>query len=475
MRIHLIPAWAAMVALAAPVAVMAQVSAAREQTFRERDRNKDGVLTQEEYGGHFGNFRALDTNGDHVVSRDEFVNRHREVNEAAPPAEPGTVTATAPFTPPDTFAAIDSNRDNVITRAEWRGDLAPASFIRMDRDHDGVVTRAEFVNPLPVGSAEARFGDLDRNNNGILARGEWVGESVAFDLVDRNRDNGVTIDEYVHPSTGILSPVGSLDPRFVRLDRNRDNAITRAEWRRDLAPASFYRMDRNHDGVVTRDEFADPLPLGSVEARFDDLDRNNNGVLSRGEWRGETLSFDLIDRNRDNRVTMDEYASQAAGSYPAPDALETRFTQLDRDRDGALSRYEWWGDQATFRRVDRNGNGTVTRQEYMNAPVVYESAPERTPRSDRFLGLDRNRSGFISRSEWPHDRAHYDALDRDRDGRITEYEYMNTQALTDRFRQMDYDRDGGLSRREWNGTAQTFAEFDQNRDGVVSLDEYLTY
>jgi Ca2+-binding EF-hand superfamily protein len=475
MRIHLIPAWAAMAALAAPVTVMAQVSAAREQTFRERDKNHDGVLTLEEYGGHPGNFSALDANGDRVLSRDEFVNRHRDVNEAVPPAAPGTVTSTGPFEPADTFAAIDINRDNVITRAEWRADMAPASFSRLDRDHDGVVSRDEFANPLPVGSAEARFGDLDRNNDGILTRGEWVGESHAFDLVDRNRDNRITIDEYVNPSTGILNPVGSLDPRFARLDRNRDNVITRSEWRADGAPATFYRMDRNHDGVVTRDEFADPLPVGSVEARFDDLDRNNNGVLSRGEWRSENLSFELVDRNRDNRITLDEYSSQAAGGYPESDALGTRFTQLDRNRDGVLSRYEWWGDRATFRRVDRNGDGTVTRAEYMNAPVTYDAAPERTPRSDRFVTLDRDRSGYISRSEWSYDRAQFDALDRDRDGRITEYEYMNTQALTDRFRQLDRDGDGVLSRREWAGTTQTFAEFDQNRDGSVSLDEYLTY
>jgi Ca2+-binding EF-hand superfamily protein len=475
MRIHLIPAWAAMAALAAPLTVMAQVSAAREQTFRERDKNKDGVLTLEEYGGHPGNFSALDANGDRVLSRDEFVNRYRGGDESAPPAAPGTVTSTGPFGVADTFAAVDTNRDNVITRAEWRADLAPASFSRLDRNHDGVVTRDEFANPLPVGSAEARFDDLDRNNNGIVTRGEWVGESLAFDLVDRNRDNRITIDEYVSPSTGILNPVGSLDPRFARLDRNRDNVITRSEWRVDGAPATFNRMDRNRDGAVTRDEFADPLPVGTVEARFDDLDRNNNGVLNRGEWRGETLAFDLVDRNRDNRITLDEYSSQAAGGAPESGALGTRFTQLDRNRDGVLSRYEWWGDRATFRRVDRDGDGNVTRAEYLNAPVTYEAAPERTPRSDRFVILDRNRSGYISRSEWPNERAHFDALDRDRDGRITEYEYMNTQALTERFRQMDRDGDGVVSRREWDGTAGTLAEVDQNRDGVVSLDEYLMY
>src|SRR5713101_3506089 len=73
MRIHWMRAVTAAAVLAAPVASMAQVSAAREQTFRDRDKNHDGVLTLEEYGGHPGNFHAMDANGDGVPSLDEFV------------------------------------------------------------------------------------------------------------------------------------------------------------------------------------------------------------------------------------------------------------------------------------------------------------------------------------------------------------------------------------------------------------------
>jgi len=58
MRIHWMRAVTAAAVLAAPVGAMAQVSAAREQTFRERDKNHDGVLTLEEYGGHPGNSAA---------------------------------------------------------------------------------------------------------------------------------------------------------------------------------------------------------------------------------------------------------------------------------------------------------------------------------------------------------------------------------------------------------------------------------
>jgi Ca2+-binding EF-hand superfamily protein len=469
MRIHWIRAFTAAAVLITPVAAMAQVAAAREQTFRERDKNHDGVLTAEEYGGHFGNFRALDTNGDHVLSRDEFVNRHREVNEPAPaqPAEPITPAV------PDNFSQIDRNGDNAITRAEWRADLAPASFARLDRNHDGVVTRDEFNNPLPADSAEARFAELDRNGDGVLTRSEWRADPFSFNRADRNNDNRVTVDEYVN------SPVASsTDLRFRALDRNRNGVVNRNEWVGETLP--FDLVDRNRDNRITVDEYVNPPAGGDAERRFAVLDRNRNGVVNRGEWRGETMFFDDVDRNRDNRITLDEYVSMANdGSQTGSSDLERRFVRLDRNRDGVLSRGEL-RDTADFRRADRNNDGVVTRSEYLYGNVVYERPRDDydqsypTARAIRFRELDRNDNGYISRSEWPAASDQFDVLDRDRDGRLTLDEFADQQMMSEQFRRLDYDGNGVLSPREW-GTATTFSLYDRNGDGVISRDEYLYY
>jgi Ca2+-binding EF-hand superfamily protein len=465
MRIHWIPALAAAAALAAPVAAMAQLTAAREQTFRERDRNGDGVLTQEEYGGHSGNFRAMDANGDHVLSREEFVNRYR--GDAAPPP---VVAAPAPVVP-DTFSAIDRNRDDAISRSEWRTDLTPISFARMDRNHDGVVTRDEFANPLPEGSAEARFGDLDLNRDGVVARAEWVGESLPFELLDRNRDNRITVDEYVNPPAA-----GAVEMRFADLDRNHNGVVNRGEWRGETQ--SFDLVDRNRDNRITLDEYTNQLTGGAAELRFNTLDRNHNGILNRGEWRGETQSFDVVDRNRDNRISMDEYVSMSASGTGAR-GLEEQFARMDRNRDALLTRGEWT-DTTAFRRADRNGDGIVTLREYINTDVVYEQPLRYDPsdpasRSGRFRDLDRDANGSLSRSEWPYEVAVFDTLDRDNDGRVTSYEYSDARLVSDEFRRMDYNGDGVLTRQEWTGTNQSFTAYDRNRDGVISRDEYLNY
>jgi Ca2+-binding EF-hand superfamily protein len=437
MRIHWMRAVTAAVVLLAPVVAMAQVSAAREQTFRERDKNHDGVLTLEEYGGHPGNFAAMDANGDRVLSRDEFVNRYREGNENAPPAvSTGPLVEAPPLV--DVFARMDRNRDNAITRSEWRSDMAPASFARLDRNHDGVVTRDEFANPLPLGSAEARFGDLDLNGNGIIERNEWRGETLSFDVVDRNRDNRVTVDEYVNQPTGYAYGQGTLQSRFAQLDRN------------------------------------------------------HNGVVNRGEWRGETMSFDAVDRNGDNRITLDEYVNQTADGYgnnygTGTNDMQARFARMDRNRDGVVSRSEW-RDSTAFRTVDRNNDGVVTLREYLNAPVVYEQPSGYNPSygndqyatsRSAFRDLDRNGNGFIERREWPYDLTQFDAMDRNGDGRLAPYEYDRTQATTrgtdQEFRRLDLNGDGVITRREWTGSALTFDNYDRNRDGVVSRDEFMNY
>jgi len=47
---------------------------------------------------------------------------------------------------------------------------------------------------------------------------------------------------------------------------------------------------------------------------FADLDRNRNGVLTRAEFNGSWREFDRIDRNRDGRLSRSEWAQAGASS-----------------------------------------------------------------------------------------------------------------------------------------------------------------
>ncbi len=107
------------------------------------------------------------------------------------------------------FRGMDTNRDGVITRSEWRGN--EQSFERHDRNHDGVLAGDEIWEP---GGERAEVPDWRERG-------------------DREED--------------------ALVRSFRQADRNSDGIISRSEWSSDAD--SFARVDANHDGVITQREF----------------------------------------------------------------------------------------------------------------------------------------------------------------------------------------------------------------------------
>src|SRR5262245_23415369 len=92
--------------------------------------------------------------------------------------------------------------------------------------------------------------------------------------------------------------------------------------------------------------------------RFRGLDRNNDGRITRDEWHGSANSFSVHDRNRDGVLSGTEVG-------PALEAIHyDDFQELDRSRDGRISRSEWGSNRTEFDRLDSSRDGVLTRQEY---------------------------------------------------------------------------------------------------------------
>ena len=420
MRFHTFAAMGVAAALGAGTAA-AQDRAGR---FVERDQNRDGVLSQEEYtstGGHPGNFRALDVNGDGVLSRGEFVDRTGTAEAAAVPAPAPPSGAVLP---------------NILRPSD----------------------------PGFRSAAGPDFQRLDTNYDQILQRAEWTGTSADFRRMDTNADNHVTTSEWVAYEAAVNQGRFVKYREFGVLDYDNDGRMSRREWNGDRV--AFERMDANNDGWVSAAEYRaydDDATLVKDRREFGVLDYDNDGRLSRREWNGDRVSFDRMDVNNDGWVTASEYRAYDDGTLVKD---RRQFAVLDYDNDGMLSRREWNGDRVTFDRMDANNDGVVSYREY-EVPVSGDT------RSLRFRELDRNRDGMLTRAEWPTDRVTFDTLDRNRDGRLTSYEFADIRGLDDRFYRLDRDRDGMLERGEWQGTSSTFRALDRNRDGRLTRDEFL--
>jgi Ca2+-binding EF-hand superfamily protein len=166
-----------------------------------------------------------------------------------------------------------------------------------------------------------------------------------------------------------------------------------------------------------------------------------------------------------------------------------RFTAMDRNGDGVITREEWRGSDRSFRVHDWNNDGVLSGdevrldarrpgrpldQEDLGSPNQDHEFDDWTERG--FAGLDHNRDNRITRDEWHFDLESFRRADHDRDGILSRAEFLGTDSAgdddrDDRFRDLDDNHDGRVTREEWHGSAAQFDALDSNRDGGLSPSE----
>ena len=111
------------------------------------------------------------------------------------------LTACQTTTTPDQFGKADLNRDGKLSHEEAREYLVASNFAALDTNKDGVLTKAE-ANP----SNDPKLASL-------------------FAKRDTNKDGKVTLEE----AQAYARTKGTQDPIVNDADANKDGFITRAE------------------------------------------------------------------------------------------------------------------------------------------------------------------------------------------------------------------------------------------------------
>ncbi len=217
---------------------------------------------------------------------------------------------------------------------------------------------------------------------------------------------------------------------------------------------------------------------------FDLADRDKDGRVTFDEYQKKPnkAAFLLLDVDQDDRLTLSEASSGSPISGLSPNRARAVFKLLDKDDVGALTLEEHSArsPEFWFVRTDGNNDGRLSLSEYSagNAGLVRTSRVQRV-----FAALDRNGDGNLSLEEFTNmpQEAVFGKLDANADGKLSLEEFTRPRrtpkqvaAAKKEFAQKDSAGDGSLSFKEYafRGKDDEFWKADQNGDNRLNVEEF---
>ena len=162
------------------------------------------------------------------------------------------------------------------------------------------------------------------------------------------------------------------------------------------------------------------LGAASAHAQDDRYRKTDDGRYGDDRYDDDDRLYKDDGRYDEEDYDDDDYYDQGYGGQRG--AMNQRMRGMDRNRDGRITRSEWRGNDRAFERLDRNGDGVLAGRELRaNGRRRNGNGRDRDTRIDS-LADDRNRDGVVSRREWRGDRDDFDRLDTNRDGYLTSSE-----------------------------------------------------
>jgi len=297
-----------------------------------------------------------------------------------------------------TFAALDANGDGKLDAEELAGFAKRAPDLELTLWLGSRGKSEQRVELVPAKGRANRLAD----------RVKLLGGVAFLNLGATRVETRTAADEYQSDYlAGFIRP--QLAAQFKQADKDRNGYLDEKEaGASNLFKGVFAAMDRDGDGKVTEQEFKAYLDLlqeykerlqgacvtlvfaDHSRGLFDLLDTDRDGRLSVREMRAapqilKTLNAEARgfitggDVPRTYRLTLKKgpasrginpatffsslYGGNKATADERPTAGPIWFRKLDRNRDGDVSRREWFGTEEQFREIDTDGDGLISAEE----------------------------------------------------------------------------------------------------------------
>lgn len=262
---------------------------------------------------------------------------------------------------------------------------------------------------------------------------------------------------------------------FQQLDANSDGQLDDGEVgeeQRRLFKRLLRKGDKDNDGKLSRAEFIAALQEENPQPPADGPNRPGNERMRQFLEANPEEIFKRLDANGDGKVELQEVPEQVR------EGLGRFFEQADANRDKSVSLEEF-----------QRGHEYLRRLMGANQPPNGQNRPVNVGEGPLFKALDTNEDGTLSAEELTAATASLKKLDRDGDGQITRREIMpmmppggapaarrpglgNPQQMLERLKQLDRNGDGKLAADELPPFLQgRFEKLDSNGDGSIDQDE----
>ncbi|MEZ6132677.1 MAG: hypothetical protein R3C59_28760 [Planctomycetaceae bacterium] len=421
-----------------------------------------------------------------------------------------SIRAVAGFVTAVSLAACSAG---IAQETEKTKDGKPSldSFTTRDKDSDGSLTEEEFVAGGGAKKVTLRryFVVFDDDDNDRLSESEYLAIPAFTSPEDRQGLPDPVRELAKAALSNLIASWESWDvdgnESLSSSEFTKASALRQVEW---WSETSFTDWDRDHDGGVTKEDIAQIVDVAfGVRSPTGEFLRSEIGCVV--DWRsfnrfkpdgnGKVKRETYVKSLGDKAEKMFPYISDASiESFGVTEFMKSshlidpvrHFLTLDKDLNGVLSPAELealprWGPPGRNWLVgfDDDGDGAYSLKEFRLTPLVNLLATWQGARdSDRdgrlsskefrfmpgpslaalaaeyFRRLDLDNDGYLQLNEWQFETKHPDAkfltLDSNRDGELTESEFivegsLPTERLKRDFRVFDDNADERISQIEF--------------------------